>query len=156
MPLVAGGVKLLRDLKDPLTGISAKRRGSLESELGRLTGRARAGQIATGRPQGEFIGQELGRAGDLGSRRIDDALLGILGEGSLRDFRSEQDFQRNAALAEEIGAALAPSLLQQITSGLGGLGQAGLQGAGLFQALRRRPRTSGRFSFASDDLGEVV
>jgi hypothetical protein len=121
--LTAGDIKLADPLKDPLSGVGAKRQMSLEEMLGRVSKRNRAGQIASGRPMGEYTGRELGFAGDISGRGIEDALYGSLGGASYKDVVNEQEHQRKLALARRIGKAMSPSVGQEILGGIGMAGQ---------------------------------
>ena len=142
MALFGSDVELLGQLKEPLSGISRKRRGSLEESLGRISGQLQRNAGIAGRPQSDYIPQELTRASERSLQDVDNALLGVLGEGSLQDYNDEQDYQRNIKLAKEIGSILSPSIIQQIAGGLGGAGNAALQFKSLYDSLGRQPRTS--------------
>jgi len=121
--LTAGDIGLVNPLKNPLSDIEGKRRASLETSLGRIEGRNRQGQVVSGRPMGEYTGEELGRSSTMANRGVEDMLYGVLGKGSYKDLLSEQEHQRQMALAKKVGRAYAPSLGQEIMSGVTLAGQ---------------------------------
>lgn len=121
--MTGGNVKLSEQLRDPIAGIASKRKASLESTLGRVQARSRAGQEATGRPMGEYTAQELGRAGDLSSRGVEDTLLGVIGGSSYKDVINQQEHERKMDLARRIGRAYNPKMGQEILQGIGLAGQ---------------------------------
>jgi hypothetical protein len=144
MALVAGNVKLLEGLKKPLGAVADKAKGNLAEALGRVQLRSRVSQEVSGRPIGGYAEEEIGRANDMAGRGVDDALYGILGSGSFDDYRAEQDFQRQKALAERIGDMMSPSTFSQVVGGLSGVAKTGLQAKGLYDALGsvRAPRST--------------
>ena len=148
--LVAGKVPLLDELKDPLTGIKQKRQGSLDSALGKISNRSKISATSIGRPQGEYAGFSMGQAGEMGSRGIDDALLGVAGTGSYNDVLAEQDYQRNLALADELGSLNSPSTFEEIMGGLSGAGNAAGKFGGLYKALSKRSRGGSPLALADD------
>lgn len=72
---------------------------------------------------------------------ISGGLEGILGEGSLKDYQSEQDYQRNIQLAKILGEAYKPDVFSQVVGGLGGAGVTAFQSKALFDAINNRQRT---------------
>lgn len=144
-PLMAGDVKLLDPLKAPLGGINQQGQNSLADALGKSKAQARTSQIVSGRPKGQYIGEVLGRANTMASRGIEDAVAGTLGGASLKDLQNEQEFQRNMALAQELGDLNSPSVWQEILSGLGGGAGTALQFKGLYDALNRNRAPSDNY-----------
>lgn len=149
MALFAGDIKLTDALKDPLKKTAKVGQDRLSSALGRVNDRFAAGASASGRPVGEYAPAEIGRAGELASRGIDDRLLGVLGQGSYGDYKGQRDFDRQMALAEEIGGLLSPSLAQEIFSGIGSAAQLGGQAYGLSKALGGRGGGGGNVPYGT-------
>lgn len=136
--LFSGDVKLNKSLLDPINKIGQKSRASLEGALGRVQGRNRAGQEASGRTQGEYTGQELGRASTMANRGVEDTLAGALGGASYDELMAEQEHQRNLALANEIGKSSKPGLLEEVLGGIGATAPLLLTGSSLYKN-RRKP-----------------
>lgn len=139
MAFLAGGdVKLLDPLKAPLSGINKKAQGSLQEALGKIGDRQTQSARASGRVRGEYAPAELGRAGTMASSSIEDALSGALGNASYDEVRKQKEHEQNLALAREIGDLTAPSVIQQILSGLGGGANAAGAGKALYDSLGRQ------------------
>ena len=111
---------------DPYKDILKKSRVSLQESLGRIGDRATTSATASGRPVGEYAGQELSRSGTMGGRGIYDALYGVVGAGSLKNAQLEKEHQQSLALARAIGSKAAPNLAATLLSSLGGIGQTAL------------------------------
>lgn len=139
MAFLAGNdVKLLDPLKAPLSGINKKAQGSLQEALGKIGERQTESARASGRIRGEYAPAELGRAGTMASSSIEDALAGALGNASYDEIRKQKEHEQNLALAREIGDLTAPSVLQQVLSGLGGAASAAGAGKALYDSLGRQ------------------
>lgn len=136
-PMMATDVNLLDPLKGPLGDINKKGQSSLSNALASGQNQARTSQIATGRPEGQYIGETLGRANTMASRGIEDALGGVLGGASLQDLQAQKEFEANMALVNEIAAMNEPTLFQEVLSGIGGGANTGLQFKSLYDALGR-------------------
>lgn len=153
----ASGVRLIDQLRDPLTGINKQRQESLKGSLGRIGSRQTASSRASGRVLGEYAPAELSRAGGMASRSLEDTLLGALGGASFDETRKQQEHQASMALAREIGALSAPSLLQQVLGGLSGGARTGMQFGQLYGALNKPSSPKGRipqdFYFTDDEFG---
>lgn len=134
-PLTAGDVTLGDPLKKPLHGIQSGAQTSLADSLGASLGNATASQVASGRVRGDYTGKELGRASAAAGRGVDDALMKVLGETSLKYKQNELGYQDNLALASRIGALNKPSTLEEILAGLGGGADTALKAKGLWDAL---------------------
>ena len=135
MAFMAGDVKLIDSLKQPLSGYATAAKGSLQDALGRITARSQAGQQASGRPQGEYAGQQFEQASMMGQRGIDDTLGGVLGNASYGEAIAAKKFDRDMALAKRIGALNKPSTLSQVFQGIGGAADAVGQAKGLYDSL---------------------
>lgn len=144
MALFAGDIKLAQPLKDPLSQIGVQSQGNLADALGKIRSRATTSSRASGRPQGVYQGQAIDRAGASAGRGINDALYGALGTTSYNDFRNQQQFERQMALAKEIGDKMSPSTAEEVLGGLSQGVKLGAKGAGIYQALGNgsTPRTS--------------
>lgn len=152
-PIGASDVGLLEELRNPLAEINKKRQAGLQGSLGRLGTRETASSRASGRVSGEYIPQELEIAGKRASRGIEDTLGGALGGASYDELLKQKEHEQNLALANEIGALSAPTLLEQILGGLSGGGKAGAQFYGLYNALGTQPkRRNTQFSSAPEDI----
>lgn len=149
--MTAGDVKLADPLKELTSGYGKTAQGGLSDALGRITNQAKKSQIASGRVQGDYMGQALGRSNSLASQKINNTLGGVLGGVSLKDLQSQQEFERQMALAQEIGDLNSPSTLQEVLGGLGGGADLALQGKGLYDALGRG-KGGGSYRGASPSL----
>lgn len=151
-PITAADVGLVGDLEGPLKGAGAGATENLESALGRVRGRFRAGQARSGRgvgATGDYFDQTLNQAGTMGQRGIEDRLYGALGGASYQDVLGSREHERNMALANEIAAINSPTILEQIFGGAGTAGKTGLQFKGLYDALgskRRKPSYIGDYA----------
>lgn len=136
-PITASDISLLSELKAPISAINKKRQSSLTSRVGGVSDEARASMAGRGVAQSDYIPQEIGRASAMESRGIEDALLGALGGASYDEAKKQREHEQNLALAEEIGALSAPTLLQEILGGLGGGAKTGFQFSQLYDALNK-------------------
>ena len=121
--LTGGGINLADPLKDPLSKIGQKSQGTLQDILGRIQGQNAMGQAVSGRPMGQYTGMELGRAGTMAGRGVEDSLYGVLGQASLQDARNAKQHEMNLALARRVGGLNKPSTLQEVLGGLGSAAQ---------------------------------
>lgn len=135
--MTAENTKLLDPLKGTYAGYNQAGQNSLADALGTLTNQAKTSQLASGRVQGQYIPQALGRANTMASQGITNSLGGALGDASLKDAQSQQEFERQMALAREIGSINSPNTLQEIIGGLSGAAGTIGSGASLYQALNR-------------------
>lgn len=133
--LQAKDVGLIEALKEPVSGINKKRQSSLQGRIGGISDQAKANMLGRGVAKSDYIPEQISQAGEMGSRGIEDALLGALGESSLGENKKQREHEANLALIEEISALSKPSVLQQVLGGLSGAAQAGAQFGGLYQAL---------------------
>lgn len=147
MAFMAGDVKLIEGLKQPLGGYATAAKGSLQDALGRISSRSKQSQEASGRVTGEYTGQQLGQAGMMGERGIDDALGGVLGDASYTDALNQKKFEQDMMLAKRVGALNRPSTIMQVIQGLGGAVDTGFQAKGLYDALNKQPRSSGNVQY---------
>lgn len=147
-PVGASDIGLIESLKGPLSGVNKKAQGRLTGALGRVSGQANENMRARGVMQSDYIPQEVSRAGTTASTGIEDTLLGALGGASYDEFGKQKEHEANLALAREIGALSAPTLLQQILGGLGGGANAAGQFGSLYSALNNRP-SSGSYQSPS-------
>lgn len=143
MAFMAGDVKLIEGLKQPLGGYATAAKGSLQDALGRISSRSKQSQEASGRVTGEYTGQQLDQAGVMGERGIEDALGGVIGNASYTDALNQKKFEQDMMLAKRIGSLNRPSTLTQVIQGLGGAVDTGVQAKGLYDALNRPSGTSG-------------
>jgi hypothetical protein len=137
MSLFAGDVKLNDSIRGPLSSINKKAQGGLEAALGRIGSRQKASSVASGRVEGTYAPAELARGGAQASSGIEDALLGALGNTSYDEMTKDHDQEQNLALANEIARLNAPSVLEQVLSGLGGGAKAAGGFASLYKSLNR-------------------
>jgi hypothetical protein len=138
----AGDIKLAKPLQSPLSGIAGKSRSRLQDILGQRTDQIRQDQLVSGRPMGEYTGFALGQASDAAGRGVDNSLYGVLGDASLRDYRSNQDYQRQMQLAKEIGDLNRPSLIQEISGLLTGAGTSAGSFKNIYDQFSNRPKIS--------------
>jgi hypothetical protein len=142
MALFAGDIKLNDKLRDPLAAINKSSQDKLTAALGTIGTRQKTSNMASGRVMGEYAPAELARAGTQASTSIEDQLLGALGGTSYSEHLKEQEHQRDLALAKEIGSLNAPSTLQQVLGGLGGVANVAGQFGSLYKGLSKRPTTA--------------
>lgn len=139
MPLIASDVKLTNKLNPQLNAYADSAQNSLQASLGRRKANSQRGQLATGRVQGEYMGQELGRAANSASLGINDKLMALLGDTSYKDAVAEQEHQQQMALAKEIGERAKMNTGQEIAAVLqGNFGALGGQGMGIYDALKKQ------------------
>jgi hypothetical protein len=136
--LTAGDVKLIGPLKESLRGYSTAGKGSLADALGRISTQNNTSAIASGRPQGQYIGQSLNQANVLAGRGIDDSLANSLGAASLSEKKAQNEHADNLALARMIGEQNSPNDLMEA---LGALGNAAESGAQLYGAYKGMPKS---------------
>ena len=147
MAFMAGDVKLIESLKQPLSGYATAAKGSLQDALGRITARSKEGQQATGRVQGNYGAEQIGQAGMMSERGIEDRLNSVLGNASYGDTLAQKKFEQDMALAKRIGKLNRPSTLTQVITGLGGAVDTGVQAKGLYDALNRPSSRAGNVQF---------
>lgn len=145
MAFLASGVKLNDSLKAPVRAIGSRAKSGLEDALSRIQTRSTEGQVVSGRPQGGYAASEIGRAGEVSGRELEDSLYGALATGAYKDRISQKKFDQDMALAEEIGAINAPSAFDQVVGGIGNLVGAAGKFKGLYDALgsSKAPAASG-------------
>lgn len=142
--MTGSDVKLLDPLKDPLSKINKKSQSSLQDALNQIGARQTASANASGRVQGQYAPAELARAGNQASLGIEDALAGAYGGASYDELKKQQEHEQNLALAREIGDLTAPSVLEQVLSGLGGGVRTGGQAYALYNQLGNQGGYSNR------------
>ena len=153
MALFAGDVKLGKPLNQALAPIATRSQGRLQDVIGRVSARNRSGQVASGRPRGEYADFALGQAGDIASRGIDDSLLGVLGNTSYKDTLSQRDHLQQVALAKMLGSMAKPSSLQEIVGGVGMLGNIIPAASSLYKSYKGRGTGPVPFGAASNPYG---
>jgi len=137
MAFMAGDVKLIDSLRDPLKTIRNKSQGSLSDFLGKIGAQQKTSATASGRVPSAYAPAELGRAGTRASTGIEDMLSNALGGTSYDEILKQKEHERNMALAKEIGDLQSPSTWEQVLSGLGGGARAGGQFYSLYNSLNR-------------------
>lgn len=138
--MTGSSVKLRDSLKDPLSAIGGASQGRLQDVLGRITAQGQAGQMASGRPTGQYMGQMMGQANTLASRGIDDSLYGVIGNASYGQDRADRDHIRQMALAKKLGGMMKPNAMSEILSGIGSLGKLIPAGTSLYNAMGSQPQ----------------
>lgn len=141
MTMMASGVQLNPELKSVLGQIAAPQSKNITDAYSKLRG-----GIA---PTSDYATERFAKTGGLAQGNLESVLGGVLGNTSYGDVKNERDYQQNYELAKRIGELNAPSLLEQVLGGLGGGAQTGGQFAGLYNSLKKPPKTTGSGNVAA-------
>lgn len=141
--LLASDVKLADPLKKPLAGIGAQGQSALATALGKLRMQATESNRVSGRPQGTYQDFALNQAGEQAGRGINDALYGALGGVSYQDLKNQKEYERQMALAKEIGDKMSPSVAEEILGGLTQGVNLASKGKGIYDALGQSKPSGG-------------
>lgn len=137
MSLLASDVKLPPDLASTFSGIGTNAYNQIGQNYGGAMAKAGSDNSARGLPggAGSYATQRLGAQEGLDTGNLEAGLGGDLGNTAYKNALDQRNFQQQSQLANIIGAAGAPSLLQEVFKGFGSVGtplamMAGMKGGG--------------------------
>lgn len=144
MALTAGQVILPQDLSNVFSGVGTKAYKNIGINYNNAMGKATQDASAQGFGGGplDYTKERLGSQEGLDIGGLETGLGSGLGETGYKEALNLRNFNQQKQLADIIGDAAAPSMLQQIFSGIGGGSKAVGQTLPFLQMLNRRETPS--------------